>query len=143
MHSLSCLFISSKKILFNSETVLKHGAVRSKRSGSFWLLQALPTVLIHTCSNITRKKLCCINTYLCFLCQGDQNGNSTVTNQLRLSEIPPAEKTEQLSRLKGRDRWETNRLSVSVAPQSVTCSLCVCLCRYVCPAHGHNPCIIM
>lgn len=60
-----------------------------------------------------------------FARQGDQNGKGTVTYQLRLSENPPTERDmEQLSSQEGRNRWETNRLSVSVALQSGTYSPC-------------------
>lgn len=48
------------------------------------------------------------------LCQGDQNGKDAVTNQLRLSEIPPAEKIENSSvDSKGEtDGKQTGSLSV-------------------------------
>ena len=77
--------------------MVKHGAVKFQRSGSNWLLRGLPTVIIQTFPIITRKKVVLHQHIFVFLCQGDQNGKDAVTNQLRLSEIPPAEKTENSS----------------------------------------------
>lgn len=54
---------------------------------------------------------------LLFLCQGYKNGKGVVTNLLGLSSTGIKERTAQSTE---RDRWETNRLSVSVALQTVT-----------------------
>lgn len=120
----------------NSSKNTINSAVRFKRSGRFGLLQDLPTVLIHTYPNISRKKSRCINTYLCFCARVIKNGNGIVTNQLRLSKIPPAKKRENSSvDWNGETDGKKNRLSVSVALQSVTCTLCVCVWVGMCVQH--------